>query len=135
MPTVRVEPIPDYRESYKLIWEGRVQAEDVPPAFAILNKALAEASAPIYVLVDLTSNPTLPLSVTIEETLRGPFNHPMLAEWLVYGTNWRAQTIANVITKVGLRSNIRWSSSEAEALEYLGSVRPKTVQRDVTPTL
>jgi hypothetical protein len=54
--------------------------------------------------------------------LRGPFRHPRLAEWLVYGTNTSARRIGDLLTKASRRNNIRWFDTEDEVLGYLDAV-------------
>ncbi len=118
-PTVRVEPVDGSLNAYRLIWEERVHEADVPAAFHALTAILDKAAAPVHVLVDLSRNPNIPLAATTQETLSGPFRHPRMGEWLVVGTNWRAKMVADVITKVGLRTNIHWFDAEADALAFL----------------
>lgn len=119
MATVRVEPVEGYENAYWLIWDAEVSVEDVAPAFRQLTAALDAASSAVHVMVDLRSDPHLPLAATTQETLAGPFRHPRMGEWLVIGTNWRAEVVANVISKVGLRMNIRWYATEEDALNHL----------------
>lgn len=121
-PTVRIEPIEGYPGARRLFWETHVQEVDVKPAFEALTAILEKAEAPVHVLVDLTRDPNIPLGITTMETLTGPFRHKKMGEWLVIGTNWRARMIADVITKVGLRQNIHWFDSEADALAYLAGM-------------
>jgi hypothetical protein len=105
-----------------LIWDKQVAVEDVAPAFQKLTAILDKAEMPVHVLVDLRSDPAIPLSATTTEVLGGPFRHKMMGEWLVIGKNWRAEMIANVITKVGLRMNISWFETADEALARLREI-------------
>ena len=120
--TVRVFPVADHPEALWLQWDADVNADHVAPAFRRLTAALDEATIPVNVLVDLRQNPALPLTITIQETMTGPFLHRMMGQWLVIGTNWRAQVVANVITKTGIRKNIHWFETEEEALTFLTEV-------------
>jgi hypothetical protein len=125
--TVTIEPIKDHPNALRLNWERWVVEADVRPTFHELTHYLDEAFAPVNVLVDLTSDPRLPLQTTISETISGPFMHPNMGMWLVVGTNQRAQIVANVITLVGLRDSIRWFESEAEALAFLDQLEGRLV--------
>src|SRR5687767_1737208 len=98
--TVRVEPVEGYTNAYWLLWERQVKEIDIAPAFHKLTQALDAANGPVYVIVDLRQDPNMPLAATVQETMAGPFRHANMGEWLVIGQNWRAEMIANVITKV-----------------------------------
>jgi hypothetical protein len=124
-PSVTVERVEGYPHAVRLKWERYVVETDIRPAFHQLTRFLDEASQPINVLVDLRSDPHLPLQTTISETLSGPFLHKKMGLWLVVGFNQRAEVVANVISAVGPRDTIRWYKTEAEALEHLSQLEER----------
>jgi hypothetical protein len=122
LPTLRVEPVEGIANACWLIWNKQIAVEDVAPAFQRLTAILDNATMPVHVLVDLRSDPAIPLSATTTEVLGGPFRHKMMGEWLVIGKNWRAEMVANVITSVGLRMNITWFETTDEAMARLREI-------------
>jgi len=125
--TVRVIPVGGHPGTLWLQWEAEVNPDHVPLAFEKLNAALDAAISPLNVLVDLRNDPVLPLTITIHETITGPFRHRNMGKWLVIGKNWRAQVIASVISKTGLRENILWFDTEQEALIRLDELEAQSV--------
>lgn len=123
--TVRVEPVEGYTNAYWLRWNKQVIEADIAPAFHKLTAALDAANSPVYVIVDLRQDPNMPVAATMQETMAGPFRHENMGHWLVIGQNWRAEMIANVITKVGLRTNITWVKTEDEAFAHLEKLATK----------
>jgi hypothetical protein len=119
LPSLRVEPVEGIANACWLIWDKQIAVGDVAPAFKKLTAILDKAETPVHVLVDLRSDPAIPLSITTTEVLAGPFRHKMMGEWLVIGKNWRAEVVANVITTVGLRMNISWFETADEAMTRL----------------
>ena len=118
--TVRVEPIENY-PALKMIWEHTVLEADVAPAFQKIMSALDATKRPIYVVVDLLSNPRFPMMVTVQEALPC-YRDPMLKEWLIVGSNWMARAIEGTLARITRHKNVRWFSTEAEAMAYLDSV-------------
>jgi hypothetical protein len=118
--TVRVEPLEAY-PALKMIWEHTVLEADVAPAFRKIMNALDATNRPIYVIVDLLSNPRFPMMVTVQEALPC-YRDPMMKEWLIVGSNWMAKAIEGTLARITRHKNVRWFSTEAEALTYLDSV-------------
>ncbi len=123
--TVYIEPLNGYPNTYRLAWEPSVREADVHPAFAALTDILNHAAGPVHIVLDLTCDPNIPLSLTTQEAFSGPFRHPNLGSWLVVGANWRARMIADVISQVGPGDNIRWFGGDAEAVDYLNSLQAR----------
>jgi hypothetical protein len=119
-PTVKVEPL-DGSSAYRMTWLHQIDPRDVHTAFAELNKALKNATTPIDVIVDLQANPRFPLATTLMECLNGPFRHARLGEWIVISANHEVRTIGRTLSAIARRSNIRWFTTEADALSYLNS--------------
>ena len=117
-PTVMVEP---YIIEYvlKMTWQHHIERNDLAPAFQKITHALQKTQHPIRIVVDLSNDPQFPIADTLMEALRGPFRHPKLAEWLVFGTNRSARWIAELLSKSTQRSNIRWFDNEDEVVNYL----------------
>ena len=119
-PTITVEPIEHY-PALKMTWQHFVNEADVAPAFQKIANLLDTTHQPIYVIVDLLSNPRFPIMVTVQEAL-GPYRDPMLKEWLVIGSNWMAKAIESTLARISGHRNVRWFISEADALAYLSAV-------------
>lgn len=118
MSTCTAEPRPPYPAA-TLWWAHAVRREDVQKAFRDLNEILNAVSEPIYVFVDLRERPNFPLADTLRGALDGPFRHPMLKEWLVIGSSPMAHTIGRMLSSITRRHNIKWFTTEEEAVEYL----------------
>jgi len=128
--TVTIAPLEGHN-ALLLRWEAWINEFDIPAAFHKLTAALDQASLPVHVVVDLTRNPNLPLATTINETLSGPFMHPMMGEWVVVGSNRRAEIVARTVTAVGLRTNNRWFDDVSEAMVYLEALEATQAARRI----
>lgn len=117
MTTVSVEALEGY-PALKMIWQHDVVETDVAPAFAKISAALDATKHPLYVVVDLLSNPRFPIMTTVQEAL-APYRDPMLKEWLIIGSNWMAKAIESTLARITRHKNVRWFKTEAEALAYL----------------
>lgn len=114
----------------KLWWAHHVNHHDVKPAFEALNQLINESPIPMYVLVDLSQQPDLPVIETIHNALSGPFRNPRLVEWLVVGSSSLAKIIGRSLSTLSFRNNIKWFESEAAALSYLERVNAMRQQQD-----
>jgi hypothetical protein len=119
MTTISVEPLEGY-PALKMIWQHDVVEADVAPAFAKISAALDASKRPMYVVVDLLSNPRFPIMTTVQEAL-APYRDPMLKEWLIVGSNWMAKAIESTLARITRHKNVRWFKTEAEALAYLSA--------------
>lgn len=117
MNTVSVEPLEGY-PALKMVWQHDVVEADVAPAFAKISAALDATKRPLYVVVDLLSNPHFPIMTTVQEALV-PYRDPMLKEWLIVGSNWMAKAIESTLARITRHKNVRWFKTEVEALAYL----------------
>jgi hypothetical protein len=118
--TVSVEPIENY-PALKMTWQHTVLDADVVTAFQKIMTALDATNRPLYVVVDLLSNPRFPMMVTVQEALPC-YRDPMLKEWLVVGSNWMAKAIEGTLARITRHKNVRWFTTEADAIAYLNSV-------------
>lgn len=118
--TVSVQPI-EGRPALKMTWQHTVLEADVASAFKQIMKTLDATNRPVYVMVDLLSNPRFPMMVTVQEALPC-YRDPMLKEWLIIGSNWMAKAIEGTLARITRHKNVRWFNTEAEALAYLDSV-------------
>ena len=115
--TVSVEAIEGY-PALKMMWQHDVVEADVAPAFAKISAALDATKRPLYVVVDLRSNPRFPILTTVQEALT-PYRDPMLKEWLIVGSNWMAKAIESTLADITRHKNVRWFKTESEALAHL----------------
>ena len=119
--TVFVDVIND-RGDLKMTWGEYPQESDISTAFDFINDHLKNTDHPIYIVVDLSSDPQIPLSTTIREVMSGPFRHRNLKKWLVIGINRRAQVVARVMDTISRESTILWFDTETEALTRLNEL-------------
>jgi hypothetical protein len=120
-PSVCVEAIEGF-PAILMTWQHDVNKGDVVAAFQKLQTLLDGADQPIYIVVDIQSNPIFPLRETIQGALWGPYRHPRVEEWLVAGSNTLAHTIERTLSNITRRKNVRWFETEAAALGYLSTV-------------
>ena len=102
-----------------MIWSHTVNARDVRLAFNFIKATLDESDRTMWIVVDLTENPQFPVVDTVMEALTGSFRHERLAEWLVVGTNSMAKLIADMLTGITGRRNIKWFDTMQDALTHL----------------
>lgn len=102
----------------RMTWSHEVNGHDVKPAFEAITQYLDAANQPIYILVDILSDPIFPLRETISSALWTAYKHPMLAEWLIVGANPLAHAIERTLSKVTGRHNVVWFHHEVEAIAH-----------------
>jgi hypothetical protein len=115
--TVYVEPL-DNHHAVKMIWQHQIVARDLRTAFGQIGEALAQTDEPLYVIVDLQSNPQFPIRATVEEALPA-YRHPNLKAWLILGHNRIGKLIESTLTALTRRQNVYWFNSEADAIAYI----------------
>lgn len=118
MTTVRVEYLA-HSALIKMSWEHRVNSDDVYTGFKSITAILEKSETPLYVMVDLLSNPNFPLSATVNGAMFGPYRNPKLIAWLIVGSSHAGRMIERVLSSVTQRSNVEWFASEADALAYV----------------
>lgn len=92
-------------------WEHLIYREDVRAAFETVSQLLDESPVPIYVVVDISSNPQFPLTETVNGAINGPARNPKLKGWLVIGKNNLARIIGRTISSLTGDRNIHWFDS------------------------
>jgi hypothetical protein len=100
-------------------WGHLVFRDDVRPAFEQIDRLLDASPDPIYVLVDISSNPQFPLTETVNAAIQGPARHPKLKGWLVVGKSNMAQIIGRSINALTGKRNIQWFETYADALAFV----------------
>ena len=116
--TVIVEPI-ENEVAILMNWQKNVQPEDVRLAYEDIMTVLQQTSTPIYVIVDLTANPQMPMSETLRGALYGPYGHPMLKQWLVVGKHQVGQVISRLLEQATRKKQVIWFDTMEEARQYL----------------
>jgi hypothetical protein len=120
-PTVTATQIQGY-PAWLLHWEHSVNKDDVARAFRIITQALDASTEPLWIVVDLRSNPVFPLRETISSAFWGPFRHKNMREWLVVGSNSTAHLIGNTLANITGRANIRWFHEIADVFAHMDAV-------------
>jgi hypothetical protein len=118
LESITVKPLADYPALY-MTWEKQIHVQDVKVAFRTITARLQESKEPLYIIVDLSNQPRIPIVDTMVEALRGPFRNEKLTEWLVIGTTRDARWIADLLTKAAGRSNIQWFDANEDVFTYL----------------
>jgi hypothetical protein len=117
-PTVIIEH-QEHTDIIHMTWRRRVMSADVYTAFTTINDILEASDHPLYVIVDIRSNPNFPLTATIDGALSGPYRNPKLKEWLILGSNPVARIVERTLRTMAQRRNVVWFSTEAEIEAYL----------------
>ena len=121
MSTVIVEH--QSKNSIKMTWASRVNDNDVKQSFKEIDKILSAAAHPMFVVVDITSNPNFPITATLTGALFGPHRNPKLREWLIIGSNTAAHFIERTLSGATGRIIVRWFETEAQVSAYIQQVR------------
>jgi hypothetical protein len=116
--TIKVTLLEDEHAIY-FQWDHLVLREDVRPAFEQIDRLLDASPDPIYVVVDISSNPQFPLTETVNAAIQGPARHPKLKGWLVVGKSNMARIIGRSINAMTGKRNIQWFESYADALIFV----------------
>lgn len=119
--TVGVEPFAGVDGTLLMTWQAKIDPQDVKTAFGVIDRVLASADGPVYVVVDLLLNPQFPLSDTMFSALSS-YSHPLLAEWLIVGGSRGARAIESFLSRVTGRHNVLWFDSMEEALAHRAQV-------------
>ena len=117
-PTVRLSRM-DGHNALWLTYDHEVKSEDVRAAMADLNSILDRLEKPIHVIVDLRSDPNVPLGAAVDGVLSGPLRHAMMGKWILIGSNWRIDMISTAVRKVQPDPNSHWCDTEEEAMAIL----------------
>jgi hypothetical protein len=116
-PTVSVEKITGKKDVLLMTWQQNIDPGDVRRAFESIQAVLDSSSAEMCVVVDLRQNPVFPLTETMISAIR-PYQHHLLAEWLIIGGNRGAKAIESFLSRITGKHNVLWFGTEAEALAH-----------------
>src|SRR5215207_2483046 len=98
-PTVTVEQFDDLN-AIKMTWQRWVDDYDVSAALQTIDALLEAAEQPLYVVVDISSDPNVPLRQMLNEVIGERQGSNKLQEWLVIGTNPAGRIIERNLAKV-----------------------------------
>lgn len=102
----------------KMTWGQRPAVKDIRRAFEEVVDYLEERVDPVYVIIDITSNPHFPIVSTVQAAMPA-FRNEMLRAWLVIGSNSLAQVIEGILSGVTKRRNVHWFANEDEMLAFV----------------
>ncbi|MBZ0298134.1 MAG: hypothetical protein K8J31_00225 [Anaerolineae bacterium] len=122
-PTVQVEYLPTYN-ALKMTWRSPIDRADIQKALSVLMSALETMNEPTYVVVELTGDIRIPVGLTVSETLLLPYQHPMLAELLVYGASAPTRAIGRTLSLLTGHEHVRGFESEAAVFHHLNTLKP-----------
>lgn len=131
--TVRVEHLPGYN-ALKMTWYSPIRKTDVGRAVQELRGVLGQLRAPVYLLINLKGDATIPLDMTLTSTLYRLSGHPRLAEVLVCGAISSAETLDRRLALLTGRSMVRKFAAEDDALQYLSAQVPSVPGNPVKPS-
>ena len=103
----------------RMTWDQHVHNQDVHHAFQRINALLNDSPVPLFALVDIRTNPSFPITATLDGALTGPYRNPRLKEWLIVGINPIAQMLEKIMASATGRRNVRWFENEQEAIAYV----------------
>lgn len=103
----------------RMNWEKQVNNRDVAEAFEIINNLLNESVHSLYVIVDLQSNPNMPVAATLNGALFGPYRNPRLKKWLIIGASSLGRVVENILSSVTGRHNVQWFDDSDAVFAYL----------------
>lgn len=118
MTTVSVRQIVNF-PALLMAWDAHVIPNDVSLAYQQITTELDQSETPKYIIVDLTHNPNMPLSETLQGVLSGPHKHPMLKQWLVIGDHSVGHMVANVLTITTGKGKIAWFDTLENAYDHI----------------
>ncbi|MCU0465554.1 MAG: hypothetical protein MUF38_13420 [Anaerolineae bacterium] len=130
LPSVSLTSIEDRPQALLMRWERDVRPGDTREAFRQLLQRLNQTATPLYVVVDIQSQPRFNLSETVGAALMGPFSHDKLAEWLVVGSTPVARTISSTLSAFTNRKNIRWFNAYDDVWAYLDGLNRPAAQNE-----
>ncbi len=105
----------------RMVWGQHVTDKDVQEAFERIQMLLNKVKEPRCVLVDISQVANMPLTVTFQSAVTGPYRHPRLRNWLIVEphTNRIAHVAEKLMSSVTRRHNVRWFKSEQDALDFM----------------
>ena len=113
-----VEPLAGYG-ALQLVWQEKADPQEISHAFESLKIYLDSYDEPVYVLVDISSKPQIPIMYTIHNVLSGIHQHKNLMQWVVVGESTAAKRVASVLNSFSGQEKIVWVGSRDEAIEHI----------------
>ena len=108
----------------KMTWDQHVINQDVYAAFQQINNLLNASPTTMFVMVDIRTNPSFPITATLDGALNGPYRNSQLKDWLIVGINPIAQMLEKIMASATGRRNVRWFENEQEALAFVMASEP-----------
>jgi hypothetical protein len=105
----------------KLICPDTIGANDLQIALNKLVDFLTNSATPLYVIIDLSNDPTFSTQAVIDAGLDGLYRHSQVREWLIIGPSELARMVVNVLKTATTVDRVRWFNSEADVLQYIRS--------------
>ena len=118
MTTVSVSHIQDY-PALLMRWDAQPSDEDIRRAYQDIKTNLDAATTRMYVIVDLTADPRMPLLPTLNGALHGPYQHPRLIKWLVAGNHSLGRIVARLLAGATGEQHVVWFNTTDNALDYV----------------
>lgn len=118
--TVYVVPILGKAPHLRFVWTENPTIEDIESAFAYIDQVLETADTQVHIIVDVSSQPKIPLGKTMTNAIQAQRTDAM-GKWLVIGADWRAEFIGKTISSVG-KNNIEWFNSDEDAMQRLNEL-------------
>jgi hypothetical protein len=117
---ISLTPLEDW-PALLMQWQTHPESSDIRTAFQALLQELINSQKPLYLLIDLRQNVSMPLSETINNALLGAYAHPNLLACLVIAGHGHARIMANIVIRISRQDKIFWFKDEVEAYQYLAS--------------
>jgi hypothetical protein len=102
-----------------MTWQMHPEVADIRSSFQIVLQQLMKSQQPMYLLVDLRQNVSMPLSETISSALFGAYTHPNLSACLIIGGHSRIHIVGNIIQRISRQNKILYFRDETEAYAYI----------------
>lgn len=118
MATITVQPLSAHPHHVLMTWEQHILINDVREAFRSILQMLNEADHPVFVVVDIRSNPRFPVTQTIAEAIE-PYRHERAIGWLIVGHNLLARSIERVLAAITQRHVVTWFADLESAINHI----------------
>lgn len=102
-----------------MVWSKYPTSEDVKLAFAHVTHILNASHQPMYVIVDIRSNPKFPFASTLQGASFGPQISANFLGWLVIGTSLTARFIDHTLASMTGKFLVHWFQTEEQAASFI----------------
>lgn len=100
-------------------WLDTVRSQDIEQAYHAVMDVVNRSNERVYVVVDLSHEPRIPMRDLLNGALAGPYTDPKVAKWLVIGQDDRSRSMANTLFFVTGQHKVQWFENESAAFDYL----------------